>query len=159
MSVFEELNTDLWLPFSQAYADGDAERYLALHTADCIRVQADRLWVVGLEEYAARMRDYFATMTALGATMELTFRFLERLPSAEAAAERGVLRLVATRRDGKGRTAYGRFHTFSRRTPAGWRFVVDYDSSEGGTVGPAEFEAGHPVDAVAAFSAPAAPVI
>ncbi|HRI59468.1 MAG TPA: hypothetical protein PK228_07085 [Saprospiraceae bacterium] len=43
---------------------------------------------------------------------------------------------------GEPRTGYGQFHVFSRKENGRWKIAVDYDSSEGNTVGAAEFKAG-----------------
>ncbi|SMD14201.1 hypothetical protein [Lentzea albidocapillata] len=53
--------------------------------------------------------------------------------------------------DGDGRTFYGRFHTYSRRTDERWRICVDYDTDERSATLDEEFHAAIDVDDVEAF--------
>lgn len=60
----------------------------------------------------------------------------------KTASERGIYKYTYTPTTGEPRTGYGQFHVFSRKEKGRWKIAVDYDSSEGGTVGEAEFKAG-----------------
>jgi ketosteroid isomerase-like protein len=144
-----QLNADIWLPFSQTYAARDAERYLDLHLADFTWVRAQTGEILGLNQYSVDIRDSFARMAAGGITVDVAFRFTERIASSERASERGIFRVSATKPDGPGPVFHSRFHTIARYMSQRWRFVVDYESSE--PVGAAEFAAAHPLDDVEAF--------
>ena len=148
--MLRELNADIWEPFSRAYAEGAAERYLRIHTPDFIRIEAGRRWIGGLDEYGSEVREAFTTLAGRGVTMAIGFRFVERIASDERASERGVFRLSLTTPDGMDLVRYGRFHTVARRTDAGWRLAVDYDDGDG-EVGAAEFDAAFAVDDVGRF--------
>jgi ketosteroid isomerase-like protein len=130
---------DIWIPFRRAYQDGDPQAYLDLHAPDLIRVEADRGWIGNLDEYAGRVHAFFAEAAARGATMDIEFRFTERLVHGGLAAERGLYRFTTTEAGGSREVSYGRFHTFARHTADGWRLLVTYDYDEAGQVGEPQF--------------------
>jgi hypothetical protein len=47
---------------------------------------------------------------------------------------------------------HGRFHTFARKLDGHWRFAVDDDTNDGGTVTAETFTAGAEIDDVDAFA-------
>lgn len=145
------LNDGLWRPFVRAYADRDADAFLALASPDLVKAGGPGRQVQTFAGYAADTRAFFADLTSRGSRATIEFRFTERLVGADAASERGVFRIEATRADGDSRVFYGRFHTFSRRLDGRWRFVTDYDSDEAGSVDQSAFELAVPVDDVDAF--------
>jgi ketosteroid isomerase-like protein len=142
------LNTDIWRPFSDAYNSGEVERFLSLHAPEFVWVRAPTGAILGLDQYATAVRDAFADWTARGIRFTIAFRFVERIASAEHASERGIFRLAGEQADGPSRVLHGRFHTFARRTDAGWRLVVDYEDSD--AVGAADFEPAYDLDDAAA---------
>ncbi len=143
-----ELNSDIWLPFSEAYPDRDVERYLALHGPEFTWVHAGERIIEGLAEYAARIRESFAGLPP-GITVHLAFRFTERIASARLASEGGVVRMSGDGPRGPLPGRYNRFHTIARRGDNGWRLVVDYD---GGTTDVAGYEAAYAVDDLTPFT-------
>jgi ketosteroid isomerase-like protein len=54
----------------------------------------------------------------------------QRLIGDDAASERGEFTIRSERPTGERREITGRFHTFSRRRPEGWRIVADYDAPD-----------------------------
>jgi ketosteroid isomerase-like protein len=148
-NLLDELNNDIWLPFSHAYAEGDIERYLGLHAPDFTWIRAEERIIEGLDDYRARIRQSFANLPA-GITLYLAFRFTERIVSPLLASERGIARMSGDGPRGPLPVRYSRFHTIARRDSDHWRLVVDYD---GGPADPADFETAHPVDDQAPFTA------
>ncbi len=49
-TALHELNNDIWLPFSHAYANRDVERYLGLHAPDFTWVRAEEGIIEGLDD-------------------------------------------------------------------------------------------------------------
>jgi ketosteroid isomerase-like protein len=146
-----DLNDDIWLPFSQSYADGDVERYIGLHAPDFTWVRAAEGIIEGFDNYAARIRESFEDMASRDIAIHIGFRFVERIASATHASERGVFRMSGTGPKGPLPVLCGRFHTIARRREDRWRFVVDYEYGDATTE--ADFEAARAVDDVAAFAA------
>lgn len=150
-ALLAELNRDLWLPFQEAYRDGDPEKYLALHLPDFIRGEGNAKVVRTLEEYADGVRRSFAIWAERQLTIDLQFRFLERIVKGAQASERGIYQFVLTGPDGKVQRFHGQFHTFARKVDGRWRFAVDYDSNEGGTIDEARYLAAAAVDDLSRF--------
>jgi ketosteroid isomerase-like protein len=144
--LLRELNGDVWHPLRAAYAAHDADAFLALHLPDLIRASGTNHTVSGLASYATSVRSWFAGLAARRDAAEITFRFTERLVQDDVASERGVFRIVVQPIGADRLVLYGRFHTLTRRSGAGWRIAADYDTDERGSVGPADFDAARGVD-------------
>lgn len=150
-ALLAELNAQIWIPFHEAYRDGEAEKYIALHRPEFIRGEGSRKVVRTLDEYAAGVRRSFAIWKERGLKIDLQFRFFERIVKGAQASERGIYRFTLTANDGKTQTFYGQFHTFSRKVDGRWQFVVDYDSDEGGAVDAGRYDAAAAVDDFSRF--------
>jgi len=150
--ALRELNTDIWHAYRRAYNNGDAASFIALHTPDVIRAGGPEKVVRGFREFVAVTEPWFAGMAERGSSVDIDFRFTERLAADGLASERGVYRLTGRRADGDQRVFHGRFHTFARKVDGRWRIAVDYDSDEGGTVMADTFESGAEIDDVEAFN-------
>lgn len=131
--MFDELNEHIWHPFSRAYAERDADAFLALYSTDLIRAGGPAKEILDYPEFADGMREWFATLAERGSAVSIEFRFHERLVGDSVASERGVFRMTSTRPDGDSRVFYGRFHTFARKTEGRWRIVADHDTPEDAT--------------------------
>jgi ketosteroid isomerase-like protein len=145
LARLREIDRDIWVPFSEAYAAGDAERYIALHTTDLIRATGG-IWA-GLQDlntYGANSRQFFKNNVDAKRRAEIAFTFFERVADASTASERGIYRFTSIGEDGSRQHHYGKFHVFLRKTGGQWKIAVDYDSDEDGTVGEADFAAGLP---------------
>lgn len=151
ITLLEELNRQIWLPFSEAYTSGDPEPYLALHSPDLIRVEGNRRCLMDVMQYAAGIRQAFEQWKAAGSMVAVQFRFVERIVSEEAASERGIFQFSLTSATGEQRTFYGKFHVIARKEQGYWRIVVDYDSSEAGTITEATYVAAYAIGEVDRF--------
>ncbi|GLY54246.1 DUF4440 domain-containing protein [Lentzea sp. NBRC 102530] len=151
--LVRQLNDDVWHPFRLAYGKLDAPAFLSLYSPDLIRAGGPAKEVLGYAEFAAQTESWFAELAERGSAVSISFRFVERIVAGDVASERGIFQLVATRADGDGRTFYGRFHTYSRRTDGRWRICVDYDTNERSETLEEEFQAAAAVDDVDAFRA------
>lgn len=138
----QEINRDIWVPFMEAYATYDADKYIALHTTDFIRAQGDEQSLRDLAGYKLRSRAGFQRGKEQGGQTRIDFRFFERFSDGKMASERGIYQYTYTPKEGDAWTGYGRFHVFLRKENGRWKIAVDYDSSDGGTVGEADFRAG-----------------
>lgn len=141
-TFLQEINRDIWAPFMEAYATYDADKYIALHTADFIRAQGDEQSTSSLAEYRTRISASFQRGQERGGQTRLDFRFFERFSNGKTASERGIYQYTYILKNGEALTGYGRFHMFLRKENGHWKIAVDYDSSDGGTVGEADFRAG-----------------
>ncbi len=142
LPFLKEINRDIWIPFSEAYAAGDADKYLALHMTDFIRANGDEQRTNDLAGYSTGTRAGFQRGKDQGGKTTIEFSFFERFSNGATASERGIYRYSYAPPTGKPRTGYGQFHVISRKENGRWKILVDYDSNEDGTVGEAEFRAG-----------------
>ena len=150
-ALLAELNRDIWIPFHEAYRDGEPEKYIALHRPEFIRGEGSRKVVRTLDEYSAGVRRSFEIWKQRGLKIDLQFRFSERIAKGGQASERGIYRFALTTPEGRTDVFYGQFHTFSRKADGRWQFVVDYDSDEGGTIGETQYRAAAAIDDFSRF--------
>jgi ketosteroid isomerase-like protein len=144
--LLKQVNRDIWIPFAEAYAAVDAEKYLKLHSAELIRGEGDRGRVLNLTQYSEGVRRSFEGWKKSGAKVGIQFRFLERIVSEESASERGIYQLSAARPGQEARSFYGKFHVFSRKENGVWKILIDYDSNEKDTIDEKAFQGGAAVD-------------
>jgi ketosteroid isomerase-like protein len=152
VDVLRDLNEGLWRPFRAAYRARDAAAFLAMHTSDLIRAGAGDGSVLDLAAYDAQVTPWFAGLAARGDTLDITFRFTERIGAAGLASERGVYRITLEAVGTQPQVFYGRFHTFARKVDGQWRVAVDYDTNEGRTVTEDTFTAATPIDDLTPFA-------
>ena len=74
-----DINAQVWLPFSRAYAAFDAEAFMELHTDDIVRVSLDGKQIYVGAEYRNRMINSFARLKAGGMSRSIVFSFTQRL--------------------------------------------------------------------------------
>lgn len=151
--LLRQLNNDIWHPFRLAYAKLDARAFLDVHAPELIRAGGPAKQVFGFADYSDQIEQWFAELAGRGSSVTISFRFVERIVSNGLASERGIFQIVSKRADGDGRTFYGRFHTYARRTDGRWRIYVDYDTDERSATLEEEFLAAIDVDDVDAFHA------
>jgi ketosteroid isomerase-like protein len=144
--LLAELYRDLWLPFTESYADQEAEAYVALLAPDFIRVDGDRKGVRNFAEYTTAIRRTFAGWLDREEKAGISFRFFERIVRGDLASERGVYELTLADNDGNVERIYGQFHVIARKIEGRWRMVVDYDSTENGSIDRGAFLAAAAVD-------------
>lgn len=141
----KEINSDIWTPFSEAYAAGDPEKYLALHMPDFIRASGgDHAEVKDLAAYRDNVIRSFQWNKDNNYGAAIAFTFFERTSSEQLASERGIYRYTGIKPDGSQQHFYSKFHVFHRKVDGVWKIAVDYDSNEDGAIGVADFEAGLP---------------
>lgn len=146
-----ELERDIWRPFSAAIAARDAPAHVALHSAQFVRASGDLKRVQTFAQWRDDNLQMFARLAERDIRPAIAFRFSERLAGAEVASERGIYEFAATDAKGETRRYYGQFHVISRKENGRWRLLVDYDSSEGGTITEANFRAAHAIDDYARY--------
>lgn len=144
--LLRELNDHIWRAYRHAFRTGDADTFLALFAPDLIRAGGPAKTIEGFAEYDPVTRQWLAELALRGDSVDIEFRFTERIVRLDLASERGYYRLTAMRADGDRKVLYGRFHTFARRIEGRWRIVVDYDSDENASVTEADFAAADALD-------------
>jgi ketosteroid isomerase-like protein len=144
--LLKEINRDIWVPFSEAIKTHDFELWMSFHSSDMIRGEGDRNKVSLIKTYSEQMKAGMARAKERGMKAALDFRFIQRSASAEAASERGVYQFTMVNDKGEKQFYYGKFHVFSRKESGRWKILVDYDSSEGGTINAASYQEAYALD-------------
>ncbi len=141
-AFFQKINADIWLPFSESYAENSVEKYAALHSADFIRVSGGaNSSISNLENYIAQSRVHFGNNQTEGRKIRIEFRFLERIANDSTASERGIYHYISEDKVGKIWDGYGKFHVIERIENGQWKILVDYDSDENKTIGQDDWDA------------------
>jgi hypothetical protein len=146
MSALDEINRDIWLPFRSSYTTLDLAGFLGFQAPELVRVEAGTGWIGGLDDYGERVGEAFEQAAVRGDRLAIDFRFLERIAGDGVASERGMYRVTVTPADGPAQEFFGRFHTISRCTADGWRFILDYDGDASGPVDAVAFASGHAIE-------------
>jgi ketosteroid isomerase-like protein len=151
VDLLKEINRDIWLPFMEAYATNNAEKYLALHAKDFIRGIGDQNIVTDLQGYGEGSKQMFKNAKESGAKFKIDFRFLKRIANAQSAYEIGIYQFTAINPKGEVQNYYGKFHVVSRKENNVWKILVDYDSSENATINEDTFKQGFTLDDFSKF--------
>ncbi len=147
-----EINKDIWTPFSEAYATGDADKYLSLHSPHFVRASRNGKSTSDLNGYAKGVLRSFNRNAINGGRTTIEFHFFERFASENTASERGIYKYTFYPPSGAPTSGYGQFHVVSRKENGVWKILMDYDSDENGTIDEADFEAGWAVQDIRKFN-------
>lgn len=117
--VVDEINAQIWEPFSRSYAEGDGDLHVSFYGPDIIRVSRGR--VTRGSAYIERMRSFVGSLKERGGR-NIAFRFTERSHSNDTAYEAGIYRL-----SGGERVHYGDFQVLIEKQDGAWKLVFDRD--------------------------------
>lgn len=141
--TLKAIDQEVWLPFIQAYAEGKADDYIALHSKNLVRPIGDAKRIDPYDRWAANTRGMFKSFADRGTKAAIDFRFLERFANDDTASERGIFEFSVTNAKGETQKFYGKFHVILRKEDGKWKILMDYDSSEGRTINAESFMAAH----------------
>lgn len=127
----QEINTQIWEPFSKAFETSDHQLFASLHSDNLIRVGADGNQILNKEDY---IKGYKASWETNNQKRTIAFRFLERLATNDRASERGIYKLTINPESTNEQSYYGKFHVILTKESGTWKILLDYDSSEGNTI-------------------------
>lgn len=122
--IITAINEQVWIPFCESFAQNDADSFLALHTADAVRVTAlpkdVKIGDAFREETSTQMQQF----KSAGMSFTLTLRFTLRANSGDAAFETGAYRFESKT---GGQVGYGKFQALLRRIDGRWKVALDSD--------------------------------
>lgn len=146
----QDINNQVWKPFTQALLNRDAAAFIGLHSKDVIRVERNGNRIINFFEYKKDMeaswpvRKESAAKDQIKRTFEL--RFTERVSNGELAYEVGYFKNESINPAGEKRSSYGNFHVTLRKENGTWKILVDSDSNLGGAITEEMFQAASPVE-------------
>ncbi len=140
LSISEQINRDVWIPFMEAYQVDDGEKYAALHTDDVLRVTGGDI-LVG-QEYKDRLIYWMSQPNRI--KKEINFSFDQRVHSDSIGYEVGYYKLTYFPEGEDTRVSIGRFHVVLKKIDGVWKIAQDWDASQinGQEVTEADFDKG-----------------
>lgn len=120
----QEIDEQIWVPFTKAWESNNAEDFNAIHSDDVRRISRGKL-MVG-EEYKARNREQMKGQMS-NRTIEFTFE--TRAANGIYAYEVGYFR-ITQKTEGKPDYFIGRFHVALRKIDGVWKITQDWDTGE-----------------------------
>jgi ketosteroid isomerase-like protein len=152
-----DIDEQVWRPFTAAIHTHDVAAFMALHSADVVRVERNARHVMDFAEYRRQMETSWARFSGAAPKAEkfpFELRFTERLCNGSLANEVGYYRFERTLPNGESRASYGRFQVVLRKEGGVWKILVDSDTHEGGVVTDEMFNAAQPVTSPARADKP-----
>jgi hypothetical protein len=142
-AVLKSIDQEIWLPFIKAFATGNADEYIGLHSKNLIRPMGDAKRIEPYDRWTGGTRGMFKSFAERGTKVAIEFRFLERFANEDTASERGIFEFSMTNAKGETQKSYGKFHVILKKEDGKWKILMDYDSSEGRTINAESFKAAH----------------
>lgn len=135
--VIRQINEDVYIPFSEAYANKNIVQFASLQSEQLIRISGDGKQVKSKSEYIAGIANWWKDSNN---TLSIDFRFIERIVNEKNASERGIYKIKVNKGKENERYSYGKFHVILEKINSKWKFIVDYDSNEGNTIDEEDFQ-------------------
>ncbi|WP_424962141.1 YybH family protein [Ekhidna sp.] len=123
-SAQEEINQQVWTPFTRAWETNDGKAYNAVHTDDVWRINPGRLLIgdeykkMNIERMTGQQRDRI-----------IEFTFETRTANVDNAYEVGYYR-ITDRSEDEPKYFVGRFHVALKRVDGVWKIAQDWDTDE-----------------------------
>ena len=134
-TVQKDINEQVWKPFIKGFNENNAELFMSVHSKDLTRSPRDAKKVLNWDQYNQQTEKQTGVHS-------IELRFTERINNDTQAIDVGVYKTSYPNHP----PFYGRFHVVLRKENSTWKILVDMDSSEGGTIGEAQFLAAKPME-------------
>jgi hypothetical protein len=145
------INEEVWYPFCKAFETFDAELFASVHSETMTRVTGDNNGLKTYENYIEGYRRSFAYQRENGISLHIQLRFFERTVAEGRAVDRGIYQTTYNKGKENERASYGQFFVLLQKEQDRWKIILDYDSSEGGTIGEKQFLEAHAIDDLSPF--------
>lgn len=120
----QEIDEQIWLPFTKAWEANDGEAFNAIHSDDVWRINPGRL-LVG-DEYKSRNAE---RMQGQQRARIIEFSFETRTSNGDNAYEVGYYRITDNSQT-EPRYFVGRFHVAIKKIDGSWKIIQDWDTGE-----------------------------
>ena len=138
------INT-VWSKFYKAFETLDYTLMADIHSKDLVRVSGGER-ILDYDTYINNYKAGFERDKKAGQTSHIALRFFERINTDSTASERGIYRLTRNKDTEKEQAYYGQFHVIFKNIDGEWKITMDYDSSEGETIGEDDYEKAYAID-------------
>ncbi|MGI9544333.1 MAG: nuclear transport factor 2 family protein [Cyclobacteriaceae bacterium] len=140
---FEAINA-VWYKFYQSFASLDYQPMAEIHSKRLVRISGGKK-ILDYETYISNYKTMFREAKQANETNEISLRFFERINNDSVASERGVYQLIRNKGQQSEQIYYGQFHVIMIQEDGEWKIFMDYDSSEGNTIGEQEYTQAHEI--------------
>ncbi len=137
LQTLKEIN-QVWEKFCQAFDSLDHELMIEIHSRDLIRISGGKR-ITDYDDYVGGYERRFNRARKNNVSNNISLRFFERIHNDSIASERGVYRLERVEPGDDKKTYYGQFHVLLKKVSGNWKITMDYDSSEGNSIGEEDF--------------------
>ena len=134
-----------WAKFYKAFETLDYTLMADIHSKDLVRVSGGRR-IIDYDTYINNYKAGFERDKKAGQTSHISLRFFERISNDSTASERGIYKLVRNKGKENEQAYYGQFHVLFKKIDGKWMITMDYDSSEGDTIGEEQYAKAHAID-------------
>lgn len=138
-NIFRDINSTVWEKFEVSFETNNAELFNSLHTEDVLRIPAENKTIIYGKEYFNSQIESFGWIKDNGYKTEMELRFIERINYGNFASERGIFKFTVIEPGNIKRQYFGKFHVILEKQGELWKIVVDYDSTEEGTINETSF--------------------
>jgi hypothetical protein len=146
----EAINT-VWAKFYKAFETLDYTLMEEIHTKELVRVSGGKR-ILDYDTYIKGYKSSFQNSKDTNQTSHISLRFFERINNDKTASERGIYKLIRNKGTEKEQAYYGQFHVLFKKINDEWKIIMDYDSSESGTIGEDDYNKAFAIDDFDKFS-------
>jgi ketosteroid isomerase-like protein len=128
-SLLSSVAKDIWIPFMEAYRDYDAEKIMALHTDDIIRVSEKSGTIDTGRPYIEAFGGALSRWQEEGRVMRISFAIINTSYGAGWVSQRGYYKISAKEPGDEAiiPRGYSEFNVLLRYEDGRWKFAVDSD--------------------------------
>ncbi len=140
----KEIN-QVWDKFYLAFDSLDYRPMKEIHSKDLIRIGGGKR-ISDYTSYTDNYKTRFEKTKENKVSNQIALRFFERINNDSIASERGIYKLIRIDALQQEKVYYGQFHVIFKKENGAWKIFMDYDSTEGGTIGEDDFIKAHGID-------------
>jgi hypothetical protein len=140
----KEIN-QVWFKFYQAFETLNYEPMAEIHSKKLIRISGGQR-IYDYNTYINNYKTRFKNSKQNNVTNKIILRFLERINNDSTASERGIYKLIVNQGKPTEKSYFGKFHVLFVKENNTWKILMDYDSTEGNTIGEDDFLKAYAID-------------
>ena len=126
-TVTDEIDQQIWKPFSESWKTMDADKNIALHSSDIVRVMTRMKKIETGSKYFNQLKRMMGMMKKKGVSSELDFRFSSRIQSDDYAMDKGIYRAEMDHPERGKMVNYAEFNVLLNKVNGNWKISFDQD--------------------------------
>ncbi len=125
--VTEEIDSQVWKPFTQTWKDMNADKHAELYTQDIIRIAESMKKIKQGEKYLSGLKRMMNMMEKKGVSSEIHFKFSSRIQSGNLAWDSGIYQSIMSHPERGEKTQYAKFNVLLEQIDGIWKIKMDND--------------------------------